>query len=197
MNNEDFEWYFESRTKGGSKVSFESDRQDGEYPLVCMIEVSDGMWRKESYDYSGVRMKGCKSYLDLVRTAEFSRSPGETAQPSWEGYNKLFTKGIPDEKWAIVEKSISKLLDITREHEESVKGLMLEPESPLNETFNMASELAMSTLSELVGDTEEWILWYCIDNEFGRRSLELTTKHGHIFKINNTDGLRRLIESEL
>lgn len=52
------------------------------------------------------------------------------------------------------------------------------------------------SIAKLVGDTDQWLEWYCYDNEMGKRGLHAAPPHSDLRPIKDLDDLLLLIAPE-
>lgn len=57
-----------------------------------------------------------------------------------------------------------------------VAMLRLDPENRVCQAVWRTQEVLTATTSDLVGDGEDWLHWYWLDNEMGRKGLEAGPK---------------------
>jgi len=72
--------------------------------------------------------------------------------------------------------------------------LLIRPESPINEAVDRLGIALTDATAKLVGDKAEWLDWYAMENDFGRKGLSARFM-GHEKPIKSLEDLMDLIEA--
>lgn len=99
-----------------------------------------------------------------------------------------------DVVWQKIETSLMKFQDDHHALMDGTRGLRIEPESILFQSFSDAQNIAVEFISLLVDDPFEFISWYCCECEYGERPMKAGPQKDQR-EIASIEDLRWLIES--
>jgi hypothetical protein len=67
------------------------------------------------------------------------------------------------------------------------------PDAPLTLAMGQMWDAYTNAVSREVGDENEWLDWYCWDNDMGAKGLEVTSTSGKTIKVKTLAHLARVI----
>ncbi len=101
---------------------------------------------------------------------------------------------MSNETWDFIEKTLKVLMEQSDRLEDSTKGLLLAPESPITECFNTIAESLILSLERLAEDKYHAISWFVFECDFGRDAKEAGLKDGETRLIDSFENLRWLFK---
>lgn len=67
------------------------------------------------------------------------------------------------------------------------------PEAPIALAMGRMWDAYTNAVAREVGDNNEWLDWYCWENDMGAKGLEVTSTSGKTIKVRNVRQLARVI----
>lgn len=67
------------------------------------------------------------------------------------------------------------------------------PEAPIALVMGRMWDAYTSAVAREVGDTNDWLDWYCWENDMGTKGLEVTSTSGKTIKVKTVAHLARVI----
>lgn len=102
---------------------------------------------------------------------------------------------ISAETWYYVVKVLGNLKRDYHAFERIIAPLELQYDAALTEAFYHTQEAAIKTLSKLIGDDQDWLLWFVYDNNFGDSGLEVSFNNGvDEFVCNGYMDLKKILD---